>query len=240
MTIQIAQGLSEEKTFNSNVPTALTGSLNTSATGSYFFVVVRAYSPSANTITDTFSNTWTLLGSQANGSTTTYMYIGAASDGSPGAGGSTHRPTISKATGDVASVSFFEVTGAASSSVQDGTLASVLDSSSPFNQTITTTNATDLIIGIGASNSAANPTTYTPGTGFSLASSSSFTNGTNSDTIGVMSQRVTSTGTYGPNFTTSSGTNAAVLTFALKEASSGPSIAVLTADYYRRRRVNHI
>jgi hypothetical protein len=237
MTIAIAQGLSEEHTFSSNTPTALTGSLNTAATGSYFVVVVRAYSPSANTITDTFSNTWTLLGSIANGSTTTYVYLGAASGGGPAAGGSTHRPTISKATGDTAAVSFFEVTGAASSSVQDGTLASVLDSSSPFNQTITTTNATDLVIGIGASNSAANPTTYTPGTGFTLASSSSFTNGTNVDTIGVMSQRVTSTGTYGPNFTTSSGTNAAVLTFALKESASGPSVAVLISTNRHRRRL---
>jgi hypothetical protein len=224
MTIAIAQGLAEEHTYGSNTPQATTGSLNTSATGSYFFVVIRAYSPSANTITDTYSNTWTLLGSQANGSTTTYVYKGASAGGGTAAGGATHKITISKATGDTASMCFFEVTGAATSSVQDGTLASVLDSSSPFNQTITTTNATDLIIGIGASNSAANPTTYTPGTGFTLASTSSFTNGTNSDTIGVMSQRVTSTGTYGPNFTTSSGTNAAVLTFALKElAAAGGS-----------------
>jgi len=237
MTIAIAQGLSEEHTYNSNVPLATTGSLNTSATGSYFVVVVRAYSPSANTITDTYSNTWTLLGSQANGSTTTYVYLGTSAASGTAAGGTSHKVTVSKATGDTASVSFFEVTGAATSSVQDGTLVSNLDAASPFNQTITTTNATDLVIGIGASNSAANPTTYTPGTGFTLASTSSFTNGANSDTIGVMSQRVTSTGTYGPNFTTSSGTNAAVLTFALKESASGPSVAVLISTNRHRRRL---
>ena len=223
MTIAIAQGFSEEDTFGSGIPLATTNSLNTSATGSYFIVVIRAYSPSANTITDNYSNTWSLLGSQANGSTTTYIYLGASAGGGTGAGGTGHKPTISKALGDTAAVCFFEITGAATSSVQDGTLVSNLDASSPFDQTITTTNATDLIIGIGASNSAANPTTYTPGAGFLLASTSSFTNGSNVDTVGVMYQRVTSTGTYGPNFTTSSCTNAAVLTFALKEAGGGPA-----------------
>jgi len=223
MTIALAQGLAEEHTFGSGIPQSLTGTLTTAATGSYFYVVVRAYSPSANTVTDTYSNTWSLLGSQANGSTTTYVYQGASAGGGTAAGGAGHTVTISKATGDTASVSFFEVTGAATSTVQDGTLVSNLDAASPFDQTITTTNATDLIIGIGASNSAANPTTYTPGTGFTLSAGATFSDGTNSDTIGVMSRRVTSTGTYGPNFTTSSGTNAAVLTFALKEAAGGPA-----------------
>ena len=223
MTILLAQGLSEEHTFGSGTPLTLTGTINTSATGSYFYCGIRAYSPSANTITDTYANTWTLSGSQANGSTTTYVYKGAAANGSPGAGGTSHTVTISKATGDTAVATFFEVTGAATSSVEDGALVSNLDASSPFNQTVTTTNTIDLIIAICASNSSANPTTYTPGSGFSLASSSSFTNGTNVDTLAVMSQRVTSIGTYGPNFTTSSGTNAAVLTFALKEAGGGPS-----------------
>ena len=92
MTIAIAQGFAEEDTFGSGIPTATTNSLNTSATGSYFFVVIRAYSPSANTITDTYSNTWSLLGSQANGSTTTYVYMGASAGGGTGAGGTSHKP----------------------------------------------------------------------------------------------------------------------------------------------------
>src|SRR6185437_12296451 len=103
--------------------------------------VIRAYSPSVTAVTDNFSNSYSLVASQANGSTTTYVYLCTN-----GSGGSTHRPSITQSSGDLASVSFSEITGGATTSLLDGAASTVLDASSPFNVTVTTANAIDLVV----------------------------------------------------------------------------------------------
>ena len=212
MTIAISQGVSAEATIGSNTPTTLTAGINTGATGSSFLIVTCEYSASLTTVTDTFSNSYSLLTSQVTGSRLLSVYLCTN-----GSGGTAHKPTLTKSAGDVTACCFGEVTGGATTSLTDGTAGTALDSSSPFNATVTTTNPVDLVITAGSCDGASNPVTYTPGSGFTLHSTMSFTNGANSDSIGIMYQRVTSTGTYGGNFTTSSGTNTAVITFALKE-----------------------
>jgi hypothetical protein len=227
----IAQGFSEEKTLVSNTPTALNGSITTT-TGSTFVCAIRDYSAGISAVTDNFSNTYTQIGSTiAVGSNSLTVWICVN-----GTGGASHRPTITKTSGDLLSASFFEVTGIVTSSATDGTTGSGLDASSPFNATVTTANATDLVITIGASNGGAATITYTPGAGFTLAGGgTTYATGTNGLSIGVMSQHVVATGTYGGNFTQSSGTSAGVITFALKDAGAAtatatPGVGAVTAS----------
>jgi hypothetical protein len=214
----IFQGFSGEYTCVSATPTApSSGSINTT-TGSTFFCVARDYSPSVTAATDNYSNTYSQVGTTVTiGSTGLSVWMCEN-----GTGGTGHKPSVTKSTGDLISFSFFEVTGSLTASSLDGTAGAGLDTSSPFNATVTTGNANDLIITVGGSNGAATTITYTPGAGFTLAGSGvTWATGTNGLALGVMSQNVSATGTYGGNFTQSSGTQAGVITFALKDAGGG-------------------
>jgi hypothetical protein len=215
----VSQGLFEELAISGGTPTSTTASINTT-TGSTFLIVFRDYTPSVSAVTDNKSNTYTQVGTTVTiGGTGLSVWICVN-----GTGGSGHKPTITKSNGDFALISFAEITGTATSSATDGTASAALDSSSPFDGTVTTSNANDLIIGIGSTDGAAGTVTYTPGTGFTLISGPSNSSGTNALSLGVMTRNPGATGTYGPNFTVNSGSNAAVVTFALKELAGASTV----------------
>lgn len=224
----IATGVAEEITLPSGTPTAIVGSINSSATGSTFVCAIRDYSAGITAVTDNKSNTYARLGSALTISSNE-LDIWICYNGT---GGSTHRPTITKSSGDLAAVSFFEITGCATASTLDVVGAAVVDSSSPFNVTVTTTNASDFVVTIGASTGSAATITTTPGAGFTNASVGNWVTGTNGLGIALMYQNVSSTGTYGGNFTQSSGTSAGVQTFALKQLAAGGG--VVGSNYYRQ------
>jgi hypothetical protein len=216
----ISQGLAEEISYSSGVATSTTGSLTTAATGSTFLIVFRDYSPATTTVTDTKSNSYTQIGSTVTiGSTALSAWLCVNCTG-----GSGHKPTVTKSSGDLGVVSFSEITGTATASATDGTAGAGLDTSSPFDATVTTTNANDLIVGIGSGDGFTTTITYTPGAGFTLITAPSNSSGTNALSLGVMTRNPGATGTYGPNFTVSSGPNAGVITFALKELAGGGTV----------------
>jgi hypothetical protein len=221
MSGSILQGFSGEFSAVSGTPTAPSSGSISTTTGNHFVCVVVDYSPSVTAITDNFSNTYSQVGSTVtNGSVALSVWLCIA-----GTGGAGHKPSVTKTTGDALSFSFMEIAGSASASPLDGTVGAGLDSASPYNATVTTANATDLVITIGSSNGAATTVTYTPGTGFTLATGGvTYPTGTNVLSIGVMYQNVSATGTYGGNFTVSSGTACGVITFALKDAAGGSDV----------------
>jgi hypothetical protein len=228
MAGSLAHGTAEEITIPSNTPTAITGSINSAASGSTFVVAIRDYSPSVTVVTDTVggvptANVYARLNSRLTiGGNCLDLWVCYN-----GAGGSTHRPVITKTSGDLASVSFIEITGVETTSVLDVAGTAALDSSSPFNVTVGTSNAADIILTVGASDGSAATITTTPGVteAFTLSSVGNWVTGTNGLGIAWMYKNVAATGTYGANFTQSSGSNAGVQTFALKLLSSGSSIA---------------
>jgi len=202
--------------------TALGSALpSSSTTGHTFIGVVRDYTPSMTDFTDSFSNTYTQVGSTVTiGGTALSVWMCVN-----GTGGASHTPSIKKTNGDFAAVTFFEVSGTATSSALDGTPGAGLDTGTPFNATVTTANANDFIITIGGSNGATTTINYTAGTGFTTDANATYTVGTDGLSMGVMTRSVSATGTYGGNFTQSNGSSSGVITFALKEIGGSPGNA---------------
>jgi hypothetical protein len=222
MPAAFVQGFTEELTAVSNVATSTSGSINTSATGA-FVIWVRDYSPSITTVTDNKGNTYTQIDA-----TTVFgagWWLGVCRNG---VGGTGHKPLVTKSTGDFFAVGLEEYSGVDTSAL-DGTPTVVTDTATPYDSPLTTGNANDLIVTHGASNSVSTTCNYTPGTGFTLATGATSTVGTNGLSTGVMTQHVTATGTYGGNFTMSSGSQARVVTFAFKDAG-GATLAGTAAD----------
>lgn len=207
----------ESINFTSGTPASTTGSATTQASGSSFVIVLRSYGDNYTTVTDTFSNTYTLQRKIQNTSDTDWMHIYLCSNGSGGAG---HKPTLTTSSTQQTIIGLHEITGGAAA-ILDLVSTGAFDQSSPFGDSVTSTNAADMIVGYFGSNGAATTVTYTPGAGFSTFTSAGFNTGTDGLSFGVAYQVVAATGTYNPAFTVSSGIRGPAITLALKAAAGG-------------------
>ena len=210
----------EEINLTSGTPGGTAGSITTQVSNSSFVIVLRAYANNFTTVTDTFSNTYSLQRAIQNTSDGDWLAVYLCSSCT---GGSGHKPSITVSGSEMVSMGLFEITGGAASIV-DVVSTGAFDTSSPFGDPVTSTNANDMILGLFGSNGAATTVTYTTGTGFTLFPSAGSTIGTNGLSLGVSYQVVSSTGTYNPAFTVSSGIRGPCITLALK-ASTGAAPA---------------
>lgn len=225
MTISIGVAVTpEEINVTSGTPTTTTGSATTQASGSSFLIPLRAYGDLYSAVTDSFNNTYTFQGKKQNTSDGDWLHLYLCQNGT---GGASHKPKVTVSGTELVSFGLFEVQGAATASL-DAVSAGVFDSSSPFGDALTTTNAADMVIGLFGSNGAAGTVTYTPGSGFSTFTGAGSSIGTNGLSFGVAYQVVAATGTYNPAFTVSSGNRGPALTIALKAAAAASNKQLLS------------
>lgn len=136
--------------------TGATTSSVTTTTGSTFLVVVAAFGPSAPTITisDSKSNTYTIVGSAIRNATdgttlATYLCVG-------GTGGSGHTFTVNTNNNHYCAIAAVEIKG--TTGVVDGTPGTATSNSAAITtSTVTTTNAKDAVIGVCALDASAFP-----------------------------------------------------------------------------------
>jgi len=225
MAIALAQSTSTGYT---SADSTTTGSLTTTASGSSF--VIAAYWQGGSTpptISDSKSNTYTLIGSvrQAdnNGSFLSHIGLWYVENGT---GGSSHTFTAAK-TGGFTSVFGGEITGGRLSGLLDQHTGAALDTTSPVTSgSITTTQAAELLIGfVGTYHTGGGPT-YTANNSFTIAQQ--ITDATNYWTACLVSRVVTSTGTYETDVSVTNLTSSAALIASFEEDYSGPTLGVHT------------
>lgn len=123
-----------------------TAALTTAASGSSIFVAIACHTASVITsITDSKSNTYTVVDSinEANDSRKLYVYKAENVTG-----GSSHTFTATFSAGGIRSFGVVEVLGAASSSILDGAaVTKYTNTAGPYDNAITTTVADTLVIG---------------------------------------------------------------------------------------------
>jgi hypothetical protein len=209
MAADVGQSFSESLGISGS-PTSTTGSVTTSASSSSFIIFANIFFGVLAAANDNKSNTYTRLGSIENTTDGNQLDVWLCTNGAGGAG---HKPTVTGPFGTTATVGFIEITGAETSSVLDGVIQLIFDQASPFGADVTTANAHDLILGIFGSS--IGPVTYTAGSGFTLVTAAS------GNEVGVAKRLVTSTGTYNPAFTLSSGSRGPAATIAFKDFGSG-------------------
>lgn len=193
-----------------------TASRTSQATGSNFYIAISY--PSGETltsVTDSKSNTYTQIDTLTDAGN---AYIIAVYKSENGTGGASHTATLTLGATARKVIYFWEVTGAATSSSVDQH-AIVKDTSSPFDQTVTTTQAAEIVYSFVRSGDIVG-VTFTPNGSFSTLDSESSVSASQ-----LAYRAVSSTGTYGPAFTASGGSNAQVATFSVKEAGGGGGTA---------------
>jgi len=212
MTIAIGQHAKATSTAFGSSTTVTTSAVTTAATGSVFAILVNAKSKAVSSVTDSYSNTYTLKESGA-GFNTASIYI---CDG--GNGGSGHTATVTMASADSFEFFFVEITGAASPSFDVGGQGGSTSSVTSFTgAAVTTTNANDLIISFAGMFGDAGALTDS-GTGFSIFDSSTVSG---TATAGYSTAIKSSTGTYQDTYGIASSNFPAYASIALKQASAG-------------------
>jgi hypothetical protein len=152
-----------------NVATSVTtGAITTSPSGSTFVIAVNSRQ-TISSVTDSFGNTYTLK-EQGAGFNYGTIYV---CDG--GTGGASHTATVVQAgTGDNLSVYLIEVTGATNPSFDAGATSSdTTGSSSGPGASVTTTNASDMVISLIAGYGGGGAAPTDSGAGFSVLDSNS-------------------------------------------------------------------
>ena len=195
--------------------TTTTGAVTTAASGSSFVIAVSyPNSDTITTVSDSKGNTYTLI-----------RQVADAGDGVKGAwylctngtGGASHTGSVQISATDPKTVYFCEITGGATASLTDQE-SGVLDTSTPFDSSITTTNADDLILTFCVSNNAT--ATITLNGGFGTVDSE---NAAVDYATKLGSRVVSATGSYSPAATASAGGNMIVLTASFKALAGGAS-----------------
>jgi hypothetical protein len=194
---------------NSGTATLATAYASAQTAGNQNFVFVYASATGTPSVTDSSSNSYTLLGSTSNAAQDIYLYLfGCFSIAAAGAGSN----TVTAVAGGTVFGTFgviLEYSGV--SSTQDSSTATGQSfGTTASTSAITTTNAVDLIlavVGTGATGSA------TAGTGFTLRAQDTVTTTLAEDQI------TTATGTYTPTATVPNGQWVA-LAMAFKGAAS--------------------
>jgi hypothetical protein len=196
---------------------ATASSVTSAATGSVFAICVNAKSQNITSVTDSFSNTYTLK-QTGTGFNKGYLYV---CDG--GNGGSGHTATVNLAAADSVTIHFAEILGAASPSYDaGGNAGNTSGGTSLTGASVTTTNANDLILsffaGYGDSGAVSSA-----GAGFSMFDSIP---GGGIASSGMSSRVVSATGTYSDTYTIASFEYAAFAIASFKQASGGVAATV--------------
>lgn len=206
-----------------------TGAVTTTASGSSFVIAVcYPNSDTITSVTDSKSNVYSLI-----------RQVADAGDGfkaawylcENGVGGASHTGTVQISATNPKTVYFCEITGGALSSLTDQE-SGVLDTSSPFDSSITTTNANDLILTFVVSNNAT--ATITLSGGFATVDSENA--GAVDFATNLGSRVVSSTGSYSPAATASAGGNAVVLTAGFKALAAATTTLAPPPHAQRNRR----
>lgn len=198
---------------DSATDTTTTGSVTTAASGSSFLIgCLWPHSDTVVSVGDNKGNTFV-----AQGSVTDDPGDGFKAQWylcTNGTGGTGHTFNLKISSTDPKALFVIEITGGATSSLVDGTPSGALDTSSPFDSPVTTTNANDLIATLVASSGSTAVITFNGGF-TALNTDTSFTS------AATATQVVSATGTYSPAATTTTGLNAIVITIALKASAVG-------------------
>jgi len=214
MTIAVGQHTSVTSAFTNGLTT--TG-ITTSASGSNFYVFVGVSSAGPPTVSDSKSNTYSLVTSDTTGDFNGINVYAFKCEN--GTGGASHTVTVNQANVGMV-VAFVEVTGAATSgsidvSNHNGTNAT---STTINTATVTTTNANDLILSFWkGSNTGNTSVAANTGAGYAIVNS-----GTANPAFAVSSRVVSSTGTYGDTYTLGTADYAGTITLAILPAGAGP------------------
>lgn len=192
--------------------TLSTTGVTTQASGSTFLIgVVAAGTSNIVAVVDSKLNLYTQIQTQFNTSFGSCMAWYRSENGVGGAG---HTITSTLGTGQVQTIYFVEITGAALSGVLDQSVAFAADASSPFttSTTGTTTQADEIAIALYATDTPSGTETITWGAGFTQIDAdgnSSFVTG------GIAFKVLVATGTVQASITSTVATDtaAAVATF---------------------------
>lgn len=210
----ISAGITASKAGTSSSASVTTTAVTTQASGSTFFVAVSWYnSATGPTVTDNKSNTYTQIGTTMYNATD---LTGMAIFSVKGNGGTGHTFTATAAgSGAYVAISVLEIKG--STGVLDGHNQSAASAGAgPFSSgNITTTNANDIIVGAGFTDTETYPQAVTMG-GLATADASVPCTA-NSLGIAVNHSIVTATGTYNSTATSSpNGTYGGAMVAAFK------------------------
>lgn len=202
--------------------TVTTTSVNTSATGSTFFLFMQFEGSSTfSSISDNKGNTYTQIGTEltANSGAKSRTYYCQN-----GTGGSGHTFTATTATNVAITLHAIEITGGKTTAILNPTPpAANDDTASPFTSgSITTVQADALLVScIGASNTGSNPATHAESTGFTIQSGADETDASQYWSGAIATKVLTATGTYSSSFTETGATTAAVWIAAFEAAAGG-------------------
>ena len=204
--------------------TTTTAGVTTQTSGSTFVIgVVYPNGDTISSISDSKSNTYSLINQTADPGDGFKVAMYYCANGS---GGSGHTATAVISSTDPKAVFFAEITGASASPLDQSSGA--LDTSSPFDSSVTITQNNEIVISLLGSNSSGSTVTWNGGYTGLLAETGWLGAG--------LGYRITSaTGTYSPAATTSSGLYAVVVTASFFEASStvyDPITSCFPIGYY--------
>ena len=197
--------------------------VTTQTTGSTFVVWLASgsYCPSTlRSLTDSLGNTYVQVGStQYSGAFGTYLNAYICINGT---GGASHSVTVDVAARiSDAECYFLEIKGGGAftfdGSVQQGNVTN-----QPYSLSITTSAGNDIILSF-ARDGDASPYAVGSGSGFTALSNLS-------TDLSAVAQKISSTAaTHNANWTSTTGDNAVLMTFALKQAAAAPAGAALAA-----------
>jgi hypothetical protein len=167
-----------------------------------------------SSVTDTLSTSYAkaVRTAQTNNAMTEEIWYGVAT-----AGGSSVKVTVAWSGASSGNIIIAEYTGNATSSVLDGATgtASGSKSTSLNSGNITTTNASDLLFGLGDYNSTS--TTLTAGSGYTMEKTLAVTT-----SVGAEDQVVSATGTYSASMTASGSAQFNIMQIAAFKATAPP------------------
>lgn len=193
-----------------------TAGITTTASGSSFFVMfATGDSSTVTSVTDSKSNTYSLLTSVVDSNDGHKNWVYYTENGT---GGSSHTFTVTTS-GNNLNIFAFEVTGGATSSIIDVSATVYNDGETPFDCSITTTVAETLAIAYAHAGSGTG--SWTANGGFTAGQSAQNAGAAFTDTWAY--KAVASAGTENPAWTYSealSGSKASRISFAIKPAAA--------------------
>ena len=191
-----------------------TGSITTTGSGSSFFVLFCSGSGATVTsVTDSKSNTYTLLGSSTNTNDGIKIWVYYAENGT---GGASHTFTVDMS-GNSLMVAGIEVTGAATASIIDASNTAYDTGGTPFNCSVTSTVDDTLFLGFVLASTTTG--TWTANGGFTLGETA--VNGTAAFRTAWAYKQVAGASANDPAWTSSNGVNdIAMVGCAVKPAAA--------------------
>lgn len=212
----------------------------TTTTGNTFEIYAQwsRNSGTFSSVSDSKSNTYTIVGSQLNWDGVNGAWIRYRCEN--GTGGASHTATVTL-TGSNGPITLFfsELSGLAASSQLDQSDRRE-DTASPFTLAagLTTGQADEILVSFMAGNSGSNPATHAEsGLGSStIQTACEETNGASFWTAAIATSVKSSTGTFNPSWTESGGAASAVGLATYKAAAAGPAASISYSSGFSKRR----